>query len=593
MAILAGGLLGTLLLGWEEARADDSLSWLRAEPDIPRREEGIGFNITLNYHHADQQQGPYCPDSKVEFDRDTGSLLLKPDILGLSYDEIFEVGSTIRDVKDGVVDSYRGLVNRGAGLSEYQRLVLGAAIRGSLEISSNETVGGIPSRDYFFSEFQSGLETGKEDKGLGTCLQFSSITERYLDDAGSRAASVLGARGGGRHAYTIVRLEDGKVAVIDFGNRLLNDNGEAVVIDGELLVGDDTKSALEAYQYHQGETVFRHRLYEDGKFSCMILTEEGELFNDFIGFDGTSEPLKRLLLHDDGGNDGIEIILDHARYLDSVEVNALGGFVKGGEIRGGPLSPLYSMILIQIGYKRMFDPKLPWLGKLKIDGQLSYVAGEIDQRFEAYSNGLDGLNFDLGVSKELYEGRLGLGLRFAVNEFKLTEKFLVDGEIESRERLLTKNLIAEVGASNRNRIGAVSIEPYIIAGCALFPKGVVDIANYELKFSRLDAGTIFGIGHDGLGLSLEPYYSERIGEREGEFGVNAGYKGKNLGIGVKGYRIDSYYDLLPDEEGVDIGVYAHVGKWEIRPGYKIEKSDYGSGNTTEERILGIGISREF
>src|SRR4030043_408394 len=116
--------------------------------------------------------------------------------LPVTTEETIEVEGIMKGIRNGSINSYQALVGSFQNLSEIQRIILLAAIGGTLGsgiYSASLWNNPVFSQDAFFLALQNYLSTGNQNP-LGVCRQLSSNLEQTSNDAGTRAAAVSGAR---------------------------------------------------------------------------------------------------------------------------------------------------------------------------------------------------------------------------------------------------------------------------------------------------------------------------------------------------------------------------------------------------------------
>jgi len=387
-SLIFGMILTALLFGEKKAKAEDSFSKPKLEERIlNKKNKKQNIDLIFDYSIKKFPSEVSSLESYTYFDRKEEFLLRTSNSPKINNFEKNQIESILSNIKNKNISSYSEFINQIENFSENQKLVLLSSIGGlsnELYEKSNKKV---DSQEDFFSKLQTYLNKG-EKNGLGVCRHISSNLEQLANDARIRTSAVSGASSGNGHVYTIMKGKNG-TAVIDYGTIFLTDT-------------KNIEKTLDAYQKDKGTTVFDHTFFENNKFKYRLITKEGKNFLDFIDYDETSDSLKNLLLHDTEEIKN-KIIFENGNYSNSAELNILGFFMKTGKIKGNSSSPLKSLKLFQGGYKRKLNIEIPIIGNLAIDGNISFVNGNLFQDFRIKDNNLKGYNFDLGVSldKEL------------------------------------------------------------------------------------------------------------------------------------------------------------------------------------------------
>jgi hypothetical protein len=562
--LVAGTTLATVLLGAEEARAEKHFTKQKLEEKISRGEldKRRDINVIFNYYIENEQKPTDYLTSKTMINQNTGDLAYTSNILKLSSEELKQIENLIKDIKKGNINSYQDFINSTNNFSEDQNLLLSSAIGDLSEKLYEKSKDKVSSQNDFFSNLQSYLELGNKNN-LGVCRHIHSHIEQLANDIGINAAAVSGFRKNSGHIYTITKTENGS-AILDYGNLLITDT-------------KNIEKTLEAYQKHKGTTVFKHDFYEDNEFKYKLITKDGERFLNFLESEENSKTLKNLLIYNIEKDARTNFIFEHGNYLNSIEINSLGFFGKIGEIIGDLSSPMEKMKLFQGGYKRKFNVSVPILGKLKIDGNLSFVKGRINQDFEVNDNNLKGYNFDLGFSLDKEKG-FKAGFRGFLNKFK------------KGDYILLKDYMGWAGISYKNKNEKIDIEPYLITKISA-PTKKIDETRSGIKFSEFCIGTLFDFNSSkNTTLSLEPYYINRIWEQE--VGINSKFETKKFGASINGYTTKSNYEFCPDKEGFNVEIYKNFGNWKVWSEYEIKNSDYDS-EREKEREFNLGVSFKF
>jgi hypothetical protein len=561
-SLIFGMILTALLFGEKKAKAEDSFSKPKLEERIlNKKNKKQNIDLIFDYSIKKFPSEVSSLESYTYFDRKEEFLLRTSNSPKINNFEKNQIESILSNIKNKNISSYSEFINQIENFSENQKLVLLSSIGGlsnELYEKSNKKV---DSQEDFFSKLQTYLNKG-EKNGLGVCRHISSNLEQLANDARIRTSAVSGASSGNGHVYTIMKGKNG-TAVIDYGTIFLTDT-------------KNIEKTLDAYQKDKGTTVFDHTFFENNKFKYRLITKEGKNFLDFIDHDETSDSLKNLLLHDTEEIKN-KIIFENGNYSNSAELNILGFFMKTGKIKGNSSSPLKSLKLFQGGYKRKLNIEIPIIGNLAIDGNISFVNGNLFQDFRIKDNNLKGYNFDLGVSLDKEEG-FKAGFRGISNRF------------ETAEDVLFEDNKIEAGISYEKSTKSKNIEPYLIFNFSSIPNDI-GTKKYELELEELRIGALFDFNSfDNLRVLFEPYYSKKNLEKE--IGANIELKSKSLGLKLGSYTTNSDYVFCPDKNGFYIGIYKNLNNWKMWMKYKRENLDYDS-EIEKEKEFNFGASLRF
>lgn len=323
----AGSLFGNPLNVEEISKVKKSATELTLEQKVSWQ----GINIFLNYeaenkeNAADYGKSDYSyPCVGEAFSNNAGSSY-KEAFPEFTISEREEIDDIITNIKNGGINSYADFIGNSKPLSGNQKLALLAMVsdllyRGAYDNSllSRE----VSSQDVFFADLQNFLNTG-EQQSIGECGQISTHIEKLARDLGLTAATVDGNNGGG-HSYDLIKIEDGRAAIID----------------GSQIIIADTKNIeklIETYQRNNHSIIFYHEFFEDSKFKYNLLTENGKNFLKFVGYDESVNTLKETLISGNSNSLDRKIIFNKTGSELSVEADFSGIFAKSGIFMEIPL----------------------------------------------------------------------------------------------------------------------------------------------------------------------------------------------------------------------------------------------------------------
>ncbi len=461
------------------------------------------------------------------------------------------VENIMKDIKYKKIDSYQNLIERTDTLSENQKLALLGATGDILgKFTYTPSKDKVASQNIFFDNLQDSLRTSNQNP-LGECNHIHSHLEILANDISIKAAAVTGAiNKKENHMYNLIKLKN-RSAIVDYGNVFVSDT-------------QNIDKTLEAYQKYRGVTVFKHLFYKDTEFKYKLITKDGRHFLDFIEYNETSEPMKDLLIYDVKDNDS-KIILNSGNYANSIEFNNFGIFGKAGNIHGDSSSPMKNMKLVQGGFKKNFSIS----DFANISGNISFVEGIIQQDNDTI----------IPIKGTVYDGFVGLNNKTFKTIFRASRN-----RLKTDERVLFYDSTIGAGASYKI---LNNIEPYVITQYSSFPSDS-GTEKSKMRHNELRFGMLFNIPK--VNLSIEPYLTKRIWEKE--FGTNMNFKHKNFEINAGGYATKSDYEMCPNKTGFNMGISKNFKNWKIWSKYKTENSDY-DGEIEKQRTFNIGASVKF
>jgi len=541
--VLFGGLI-FFMLGGSPALAEEITPKLVTEQTqkLEQKVSNPKVKITFNYKTESKQEGVEYSTSYSGFNRDYNYLWRTSNTPELTSAEETQVEDVIKDVKDGDINSYEDFVNAASDFSENQKIVLFAAVGDSLVRGSYDH--SLPnhevfSQDIFFDKWQDYLATDNQNL-LGVCRHIASLLAKLAKDMEIDAAVVTNSR----HAYIILKKENG-TAIVDYGSILIMDT-------------KNIEKALEVYQKKVNTIAFQHLFFNDNELKYRLITKDGKNLLNFIGYDESSEKLKNSLTQRDSSDSSdLTLTFNIEDYLTSAEFNYFGFFMKAGEIRGSPSSPMKNMTLLQTGFKGEFS--IPDV--ININPDISFIFGNLSKNIkDSIDNSCFGASCDLSINTDNKEG-LNLASRIAGNIFW------------TKDIVPFYDLAVEAGVSYKIPIKELNIEPYLITQFALFP-GDLGTYKHVLKPSEFTGGISFNYISDNTKLSIEPSYSWRIWEQE--VGINAKLETKHLGINAGGYMTKSNHNFCPDKYGLIAGLYiSPLENLDIKLNYKLDGTNYG------------------
>ncbi len=539
---LIAGILSTFLASSPNINAQE----ITPKPSL--EQTLVSTEININYQTGDKEKN--LDYSKAYSRFYNGNLYTN--FPGLTTSEETQVEDIMNDIKTYNINSYEGLINSSNNLSEDQKLVFLSAISDSLGYGSYDThyysIEGF-SQEIFFEKLQDYLATG-DPNPIGVCKHIASHIEQLANDIGIKTAAVTGIdRYGGGHVYDISKTDKG-TAIIDYGGILLIDT-------------KNIEKALEEYQKNANSIAFQHFFFNDNNLKYRLITKDGKNFLKFVGYDETSETLKKELLSNNKKSPDLKIDVNLEDYLTSAKISCFGFFINAGEIRGNSSSPIDNLTLAQIGYDNSFS-----ICSINIEPSADFTFG---------NGGLHGITGDLKVNTNNKEG-LNLASRIA-------------GEISwMKDVSLFNDLVFEVGASYKIPIEDGTIEPYVIGQAALLPEDL-GTDRFKPRFNEIRAGVLSKIqASNDINLLFDSYYLGRIWENE--LGGNVKIETKNLELDIGGSVGFSNYEFCPDKYNMNIGAKAIFGDFTIGAKYNLNGTNY-DGEIENQSSFSVNGSLKF
>jgi hypothetical protein len=240
-----------------------------------------------------------------------------------------------------------------------------------------------------------------EDEKIVNCNQISYHLGKLAEDMGFDVSSVSGTLSEG-HAYNLLKLEGGRLAIIDYGNFFI-------------IPTQNVETALLDYHKKRGFLSFQHSFFEGNKFRYWLINKDGKNFLDFLGYDYSLNSFKNSLFQKEqfvNSNPKINLNLTQTEDISSMDLNFKGFSITGGQINGGAYSPFKKINLIKGGFKGDFviDPS----SNLSYSGNILY--GDIESILEPqydFQNNLIGAECDLELKLKDFSG-FDLNSKFAL-----------------------------------------------------------------------------------------------------------------------------------------------------------------------------------
>jgi len=524
------------------------------EPTLEQKTSKLDIEVNNNYQ-IESMQTPldysgYTSSFSFEM---LEQLDLSADLLGnkfpITSTEASEVETILENIRTNEITSYSDFIDASKNFSEIQKIAMLAAIGNSLYnygYDLNYQFMEKPSRDGLFSKLQNILNNNT-DSVVGACGQIASSLERLANDNGLRAATVTGISLTPRsHAFNVLKLQDGS-AIVSGGNIIL-------------FSSKNIEKLLETYQLYYGSLVFYHSFFEDSKFKYRLITRKGKNIADFLGYDSSTDTIKKALFNEMDSNPNFMLNLAEKNYLTSKKLNLFGFFSNFGEIREDQNSQINKIPLIQAGYKGNFS-----LLEFSIIPTISLVYGNMQYKDNTKTgNNLYGISGDLIASKKNKQD-LNFSFRFGYNLLDNLNLFT------NKYYNLFYDFPIEAGISYKIQTKDLYIEPYLLSQFNSFPD--LETWVFTPQITELKGGIVFGVPmtKDAI-FSFEPFYSKRNYEQE--IGAGIKLKTKNLALDVKGYASNSTYDFAPDRMGISVNTSFPLGNSEITIDYKNDTKNY-------------------
>jgi len=505
------GLKNILLVGALSASLFNANPALAEEPKSK-------IDLTINYNTK-------IPGKNLEYEKsdviygDDGNLYLSENAPEITPFEKLELELLLYPFKDDIkdIDAYQHFMENPI-FSENQKLILLAAISQILYDKHYSSEGGY------------------------VCRHISSDIEELAENAGIKTDVVAG-RTSANHAYDILKLENGRTAIIDGGDIFISDS-------------KNVEKLLEMYQKDRDAVAFQHLFYDKNKFKYRLITRDGRNFLDFIGYDESLQSLKNSLFKKTENPASTKIILDVDNYQTAVKVNSFGFFAKIGTLE--------KMFLSQIGY----DFNFSIFDIIDLHPNANFVCGNLHDT--SSDNFLWGFSGDLTIKTNNKQG-INFSSRTA-------------GEVINRnDSTMFYDFLSEIGNSYKISLGDFNLNPYCIAQLGLVNERLNPNASYAFNLRELKTGIVFDAEIDDINFSIDPYYILKNCEQG--FGAEIKFGNKNLGINLEGDFTKSGYDFCPDKFNFSASLYIPIKNFNVNFGYENKTSNYDGEIDSQNNIF--------
>jgi len=420
---------------------------------------------------------------------------------------------------------------------------------------------------------------------LGNCGPISIYGEKFGEDMGLKEDVVSGVT----HFYNIVDTKKG-IAIIDGGELVrLKDNY-------------DVEKILSIYQKIRGKTAFHQNIFDKGKFTDEIITENGKRFLEGAGNKNAKNSLEKTILNPYEKPDNVKIEINNTNYLKSASMNLEGVFVRGCKIKGE--SAMENMNFLQFGFDRNFLFK----DMLETDINVNYIEGDIlelrkaDNSPEEYEHKefiARGYMIDLGLAYSNKYGKIAAresfihlfgrqGYKENISEYDEETKTIIPKFRKVDVELLYKNEFGFAASGNVGTpINNLIFKPYLISEFGIYPK---DYTRKEDKayLQQYGGGLSTELKISPIKIEINPYYFEKMNEREygAKGNIELGINGNKFGIEGNFSNIKSDYIFNLNKRIWGAGLNAQIKGWNIGFEYENEKKSdiYNRWNETEHNF---------
>jgi hypothetical protein len=503
----------------------------------------------------------------------------------LSKQKRMEIQGILNDVEAKLIKSYAEFISAAQNFSEEQKFVMLSAISHSL-YANNYDLSLLTSdplnQDEFFQKFQNSIFDNSKES-LGVCSQISHYVSALAKDLGISSAEVITRKKEEGHAFAVLSGEKG-VAIAD-GFNFFSAQGKEI---GKLM---------EAYQKYAGAPAFQHYFLDSGKFKYEIITPDGRIFLDFLGYDSDLKSLENLLVAEKEITPSSDFVIEINPFLKSFESTFAGGFFKSGEIKGNSNSSLEKAVLKEIGFKKKFFTH-------EIPNQfLNFLFGD---KFFALNARLTGGNmlqsasqdpFDASDSQSTsnfagYSANLILstdnfsGLNFAVGADSNIAVTL--DRQPAKQALILSDHSVRLGLTYKLPREHSDFQPYLSTKFSFLPANV-SMSSFQPYITEAAIGAELKFNDSDFFISLNPSLKHKLWA-DG-FGGEIAVWNDTLKATLEGNFEKSSYQFHPDISFLKAGIQ---GKFIfLRPlakeltmavFYSVEGKNYGSGFDWEKNL---------
>jgi hypothetical protein len=531
-----------------------------SEKDISKKDAIV--DLTTGYEHTFQQ-----PEFEYVFSKNCFATFFRElritEVEGVGDYNIIKpsdrtkIANIMGDAMSGKIASYDQFIKRISDLPEEQRLIFISAFE-NFQYGvcydpdlANEELG---SRDLSF-------ETVRNQLGLGICKQIDHNSERTGEDAGIEASTSSGMSQDSEqnlvnHTFNVFKPSTG-IAIIDSFNYLQTKT-------------KNVKEALKLYEELDRTMHFTHMFFKDGKFKYKLMTDQGEAYLAWLGYDLSTQTIKDELTKPREEKNLLSVQFTKAEDLGNFALNYNGVTLGMGGLEEKAQILENNLTLLKVGYNQRFS-----LGPLDIEPTFDLILSEFTQGVKQK----DGKKSILITRENLYGFNAELlaatknPMGFNVSARATITSFF---DLPLANKIFFTDVSLGIGGSYRieNDIGNETLTPYITGQLAMFPSNL-DTGEFSLQLSEVCAGIkLEKTFSETSSVSFTPSYVWRKWEHGLE--ANIGSELGNLNANLKMHYLQSDFGFNPDKCGIEGGVGYKITKWleaNIEAGTKIDIYD--------------------